>query len=161
MGGPNRILYADDCLNVLQDELTIPSGLVDLIYLDPPFNSKSQYNLPFKGKDKSAKPVMAFKDTWEWGDREEESLGEFANDLITRPIADIVKIARRIDEPRAKYSLAAYLVNMAERLIAMRRVLRSTGSIYLHCDRTAGHYLKLLMDLIFGARNFRNEIIWC
>lgn len=63
----NRILYADDCLNVLNDEVAIPSRSVDLIYLDPPFNSKSEYNLPFKGKYKSAKPVEAFKDTWEWG----------------------------------------------------------------------------------------------
>ena len=160
MGEPNRILYADDCLNVLKDELALPTESVDLIYLDPPFNSKSNYNLPFKGKDKSAKPVAAFADTWQWGDAQDKTYTEFANGPATYPITQIIDVARRIDGPNAKYRLDAYLVNMAERLIAMKRVLKPTGSIYLHCDPTASHYLKALMDLIFGKQNFKNEIVW-
>ena len=157
----NRILYADDCLNVLKDEVAIPTGAVDLIYLDPPFNSKSQYNLPFKGRYKSARPVEAFKDTWEWGDTEEALLSEFGHGPSTRLIADLIRVAQRIEPPTVKYSLAAYLTNMAARLIPMRRVLAPTGSIYLHCDPTASHYLKVIMDAIFGRANFRNEIVWC
>lgn len=93
----NRILYSDDCLNVLNDELALPSGSVDLIYLDPPFNSKSVYNLPFKGKDKDARPVEAFKDIWAWGTKEEELLRELSGGPQTRLIADIVKLAQRLD----------------------------------------------------------------
>ncbi len=157
----NRILYADDCLNVLNDRLAIPSESVDLIYLDPPFNSKSDYNLPFKGKDKTAKPVAAFEDTWQWGDAQSAVLERFKSGPATRTIAQLIDVASRVDGPNAKFRLDAYLVNMAERLIAMRRVLKPTGSIYLHCDPTASHYLKILMDVIFGRANYRNEIVWC
>ena len=87
----SRVLYADDCLNVLNDELAIPTGSVDLIYLDPPFNSKSEYNLPFKGRYTSAKPVMAFKDTWEWGETEAATLSRFKKGYSTGSIADIVQ----------------------------------------------------------------------
>ena len=156
----NRTLYADDCLNVLNDQLALPNESVDLIYLDPPFNSKSQYNLPFKGEYKSATPVMAFKDTWQWGDTEDAALNQFESGPAMRSIADIVKIARRMDGPNTRYSLAAYLVNMAQRLIPMRRVLKSTGTIYLHCDTTASHYIKIMMDVIFRHGNFGNEIVW-
>lgn len=160
MSGPNRTLYADDCLNVLKDELAIPTDSVDLIYLDPPFNSKSEYNLPFKGEYKSARPVQAFKDTWEWDEAEDALLEEFDDGPETRLIADLVRVAQRIEPPSVKYSLAAYLINMAARLIPMRRVLKRTGSIYLHCDPTASHYLKVLMDKIFGKKHFLNEIVW-
>ena len=156
----SRTLYADDCLNVLKDELAIPTESVDLIYLDPPFNSKSQYNLPFKGKYKSARPVEAFKDTWEWGDTETALLEEFRKGPSTRLIADLVRVAQRVEPPTVKYSLAAYLTNMAARLIPIRRVLKPTGSIYLHCDSTASHYLKIIMDAVFGKDHFRNEIVW-
>ena len=134
---------------------------MDLIYLDPPFNSKSDYNLPFKGHYKSAKPVAAFTDTWRWGEAQEAAYSRFEAGPATRPIAQLIEVVRRLEGPGTQYRLDAYLVNMAERLIAMRRVLKPTGSIYLHCDRTASHYLKALMDLIFGKANFRNEIIWC
>ena len=157
---PNRTLYSDDCLNVLNDELALPTGSVDLIYLDPPFNSKSSYNLPFKGKDKDARPVEAFNDTWTWGTKEEELLRELSGGPVSRNLADIVKLAQSVEQARGQTSLAAYLVNMAIRLIPMRRVLSPTGSIYLHCDHTAGHYLKLVLDVIFGKSNFGNEIIW-
>ena len=161
---PNRTLYSDDCLNVLNDELALPAGSVDLIYLDPPFNSKTSYNLPFKGKDKDARPVEAFNDTWTWGNREDELLATLASGPLTRNLADVVNLAQRLgvkgELGGGDVSLAPYLVNMAARLLAMRRVLADTGSIYLHCDPTASHYLKLLMDAVFGSRNFRNEVIW-
>ena len=170
---PNRILYSDDCLNVLGDELALPTGSVDLIYLDPPFNSKNIYNLPFAGKDKDARPVEAFNDTWTWGTKEDDLLRELAGGPQSRNLATIVNLAQALDmtggggKRRSRFSLAAYLLNMAVRLLPMRRVLAPTGSIYLHCDPTASHYLKLAMDAIFGnggANNnkpgFRNEVVW-
>ena len=157
----NRLLYSDDCLNVLNDELALPTGSVDLIYLDPPFNSKNHYNLPFKGKDKDTRPVEAFNDTWTWGSKEDDLLRELAGGPQSRYLADIVNLAQAMERGRRRrFSLAAYLLNMAARLLPMRRVLASTGSIYLHCDPTASHYLKLMMDAIFGYDNLCNEIIW-
>ena len=161
----NRILYSDDCLNVLNDELALPTGSVNLIYLDPPFNSKSIYNLPFAGKDIDARPVEAFTDIWTWGSKEDEFLAGLTGPN-TRILADIVTLAQRLAPAssrgggEARFSLAAYLVNMAVRLLAMRRVLSPNGSIYLHCDDTASHYLKMLMDAIFGQQNYRTEVIW-
>ena len=155
----NRILYSDDCLNVLDDELALPTGSVDLIYLDPPFNSKSIYNLPFVGNDHDARPVEAFNDTWTWGTKEDELLSELNSRPQSRNLADIVGFAQRTDFQN-RLGLAPYLLNMAVRLVAMRRVLSPTGSIYLHCDDTAGQYLKLVMDAIFGQQNFRTEVIW-
>ena len=157
-------MYAKDCLDVLTDRRAIPDESVDLIYLDPPFNSKSKYNLPFKGKyKKDAKPVMAFKDTWSWDENEIEHLARLerggAGDML---LADIIKLSRRIfnEKPNATTSTGAYLLNMAVRLKEMRRVLKPTGSIYLHCDPTASHYLKTIMDSVFGEENFRNEVVW-
>lgn len=159
-----RTLYGNDCLNVLNDQLALPNGSVDLIYLDPPFNSKGNYNLPFIGKDMDFKPVEAFWDTWTWGKDEEEFLRDLSSGPRTRYLADIVTLAQHLgatgEMGKGGRALAAYLVNMAARLLPMRRVLKDTGSIYLHCDPTASHYLKLLMDAIFGQGNFRNEIIW-
>ena len=162
VAGPNRILYSDDCLNVLNDELAIPPGSVDLIYLDPPFNSNSHYNLPFKGRDKDARPVEAFKDTWTWGSQEDDLMRELAPGPRTRRLADIVRLAQSIEHGGLSHqsSLAAYLLNMAVRLLPMRCALADTGSIYLHCDPTASHYLKLVMDVIFEQRNYLNEVIW-
>ena len=97
MADMNRILYSDDCLNVLNDELALPTGSVDLIYLDPPFNSKSVYNLPFRGRDKDARPVEAFKDIWTWGTNEEDLLRELSSGPRTRVIADVVKLAKQLD----------------------------------------------------------------
>ena len=161
-----RTLYSDDCLDVLNDELALPTGSVDLIYLDPPFNSKNKYNLPFKGKDKDTRPVAAFTDTWTWDDKEQSFLEKLDDGPITRRLADIVRLAQAIDVGggggggKRRLSLAAYLLNMAVRLLPMRRVLAETGSIYLHCDPTASHYLKLIMDAIFGMKSYRNEIVW-
>ena len=139
---------------------------MNLIYLDPPFNSKNHYNLPFRGKDKDARPVEAFHDTWRWGSEEDALLREMSGGPVSSNLAGIVQLAQRLDRTQggsgeSEHSLAAYLVNMAVRLIPMRRVLADTGTLYLHCDPTASHYLKLVMDTIFGQRNFRNEIVWC
>ena len=157
-----RALYTGDCLAIMDER--IPDSSIDLIYLDPPFNSNSHYNLPFKNKDKSLRPVEAFKDTWEWTQQDAEDLRRLEKNPLTRSLANLIKFAqgseRRVGA-RGKSSLAAYLMNMTLRLRAMRRVLKDTGSIYLHCDPTASHYLKLIMDAIFGVKNFRNEIVWC
>ena len=158
----NRVLYAADCLNVLYDTDKLPDGSVDLIYLDPPFNSNSAYNLPSKSRDRSLKPVEAFVDTWTWRAGDEERLRDLEKNPKTRPLATIVKFAREIDGVRAtqRNSMAAYLLNMALRLYPMKRVLKDSGSIYLHCDPFASHYLKLVLDGIFGRSNLRNEVIW-
>ena len=158
----NRTLYSNDCLNVLQDPLALPDESVDLIYLDPPFNSNSNYNLPFKGSYKSARPVQAFKDTWSWGAKETEQLEAYESGPQTKILADIVRAARTISSRggTGNSDLGAYLVNMSSRLLAMRRILNLTGSLWVHCDPTASHYLKLVMDAIYGAKNFRNEIAW-
>ena len=160
-----RAIYAKDCLDVLSDPHTLPDESVDLIYLDPPFNSKSQYNLPFKGQyKKDAKPVMAFKDTWSWSENETEHLKRLkAGSVQDQLLADIVEMSKRVfkEKPNAQISTSAYLLNMAIRLKAMHRVLKSTGSIYLHCDPTASHYLKMIMDAVFGEKSFKNEIVWC
>ena len=156
----NRRLFAYDNLEVLNDPLALPSDSVDLIYLDPPFNSNSTYNLPFKRLGRDVAAVAAFKDTWTWGAAEDDHLSELDRGPGTRILADIVRVAQQVEGRRVKRSLAAYLVNMAVRLIPLRRILKSTGSIYLHCDPTASHYLKLLMDAIFGRASFRNEIVW-
>ena len=156
----NRVLYAADCLDILNDPEALPSASVDLIYLDPPFNSNSNYNLPFKSRDRSLKPVEAFEDTWTWQPGDDERLNDLEKHPRTRPLAAIVQFAAAMESGRGKTSLAAYLLNMAQRLYAMKRVLKETGSIYLHCDPTASHYLKLLMDGIFERKNYRNEIVW-
>lgn len=158
----DRTLYAYDCLEILNDEVALPSGSVDLIYLDPPFNSKSNYNLPFKGNYKNLKPVKAFTDTWTWGDQQDRFLRELESGPSTRKIAEIVKITSNINKSDwvGRASLSAYLINMAVRLIPMKRVLKNTGTICLHCDPTASHYLKLVMDAIWERENFLNEIVW-
>lgn len=164
MGAKTRSLYRGDCLEILQDYIE-PSS-VDIIYLDPPFNSKSNYNLPFKGKDKTHAAVQAFVDTWTWTPENDVRLAEFRRSGEPYlSIATVVDFAQHIENiefrlRRRESSLAAYLLNMADRLIAMKPVLRDSGSIYLHCDPTASHYLKLVMDAVFGKSNFRNEIVW-
>ena len=154
-----RELYRGDCLDILEDY--IEPNSIDLIYLDPPFNSKSTYNLPFKNKDKSYRSVEAFVDTWTWTADDDIRLAEmeksFKPDL--QLLAQIVRFART-DELGRRSSSASYLLNMGLRLRVMRHVLKPTGSIYLHCDPTASHYLKLIMDTVLGENNFRNEIIW-
>ncbi|MCY3934460.1 MAG: DNA methyltransferase [Chloroflexi bacterium] len=163
MSKNNRILYAQDCYNTLNNPHAIPDDSIDLIYLDPPFNSNSVYNLPFKGKYRSIEPVAAFKDTWSWDQFESEQLSLLElGDRAARTLASIVNLSKHTQPTRTRRSpdLSAYLLNMAIRILPMRRVLKENGSIYLHCDQTAGHYLKLILDAVFGDRQFRNEIIW-
>jgi DNA modification methylase len=150
----NKLYYGDN-LAVLRDY--IPDASVDLIYLDPPFNSRQDYNVLFAEKDgaRSASQITAFKDTWEW------------NEEAARSYEEVVERGGRVAEAMRAFrtllggsDMLAYLAMMAPRLVELRRVLKPTGSIYLHCDPTASHYLKLLMDGVFGPQFFKNEIIW-
>ncbi len=123
---------------------------VDLIYLDPPFNSNRNYAAPIGSEAAGA----AFKDTWTLSDVDEAWHGEIAD--REPALYAIIDAARQSHGKGMK----SYLIMMAVRLLEMRRVLKSTGSIYLHCDPTASHYLKALMDAVFGSGNFRNEVVW-
>ena len=143
-------LYTNDNLYVLR---RLDSESVDLIYLDPPFNSKRIYENPI-GADK--KVIASFKDIWTWDeDVDKAYLAELAK---TKP--ELVRYIMSIGELHSE-SMMAYITYMAQRVIEMHRVLKPTGSIYYHCDQTAGHYVKLMLDGIFGKENFRNEIVWC
>ena len=142
----NNRLYFGDCLEVMRSD--IPDGMVDLIYLDPPFNSKRLYNAYIGDAQ-----WVAFKDTWQWHEAVDD-FHEVAGDVR---FADTMEGLRKI---LGEGSNLAYLSYMANRLRECRRVLKSTGSIYLHCDQTMSHYLKVVMDAIFGPRNFINEIVW-
>lgn len=127
------------------------SGSVDLIYLDPPFNSKANYAAPIGSQAAGA----AFKDTWGLNDVNLAWHGEIKHDFPG--LYDLLSATRKIHGD----SMMSYLIYMAIRIMEMRRLLKQTGSIYLHCDPTASHYLKLTMDAVFGRENFRNEIVWC
>ena len=147
-------LYYGDNLEVLQN---FPAECVDLIYLDPPFNSKANYNVLFgEGGSQSKSQIRAFDDTWHWGMEAEKSYATVM-EKNGKP-ADALEAFRGL---LGDNDMMAYLAMMTPRLIELRRVLKDTGSIYLHCDPTASHYLKILMDSIFGKRQFRNEIAWC
>ena len=148
-------LYYGDNLTVLREHIKDES--VDLIYLDPPFNSRQDYNVLFAERDgtRSASQIMAFEDTWEWNMDAEAAYQE----IVERGgrVADAMRAFRTF---LGHSDMMAYLAMMAPRLIELHRVLKETGSIYLHCDPTASHYLKMLMDAVFGPQYFRNEIIW-
>ena len=148
-------LYYGDNLKVLREHVAAES--VDLVYLDPPFNSNANYNVLFSEKDGSqaASQIKAFGDTWQWDK-------EAARNFTEAVESGNVQLAKCLLAFRAflgTNDMLAYLSMMAPRLVELRRVLKSTGSIYLHCDPTASHYLKLLMDAIFGPENFINEIV--
>jgi DNA modification methylase len=149
-------LYYGDNLYILRHNVADES--VDLIYLDPPFKSDRNYNVLFKEKSGEASPsqIQAFTDTWEW-DRVTEAAFEELIDHGPHNVATMISAMR---EFVGKNDMMAYLVMMAQRLVELHRVLKPTGSLYLHCDPTASHYLKILLDTIFGARNFRSEISW-
>jgi len=151
-----NLLYFGDNLDILRDHIS--SNSVDLIYLDPPFNSNATYNVLFEEKsgERSAAQITAFEDTWHWGRESEETYHEVVSNGAKK-LADLLQALRSF---LGQNDMMAYLTMMASRLIEFHRVLRPTGSIYLHCDPTAGHYLKLLIDSVFGKENFRNEIIW-
>jgi DNA modification methylase len=148
-------LYCGENLDILR--LRGPDETVDLVYLDPPFNSGQTYSLVFKTRDgvRSAAPVPAFEDTWRW---DAAAVASFRETVETGGrVGDALLAFRQL---LGESDLLAYLSMMAPRLVELGRVLKSTGSIYLHCDPTASHYLKMLMDAIFGPENFRNEIVW-
>lgn len=150
----NRLYFGDN-LAVLRDYIADES--VNLIYLDPPFNSNATYNVLFKEKsgEQSAAQITAFDDTWEWGKEAEETYRDIV--LSGGKLSDLIQALRSF---LGQNDMMAYVVMMAARLNDLHRVLTENGSIYLHCDPTASHYLKLLMDAVFRASNFRNEIIW-
>jgi len=150
-------LYFGDNLDILRGQ-RIPAGSVDLIYLDPPFNSNATYNVLFaeKSGEKSAAQITAFEDTWQWG---QEAEGAY-HDVVTlgpRKLADLIQALRAF---LGQNNMMAYLTMMAVRLVELHRVLKPTGSIYLHCDPTASHYIKLLLDAVFGHKRFLSEIVW-
>lgn len=149
-------LYYGDNLAVLRESIADES--VDLIYLDPPFNSNASYNVLFKGPsgNESAAQIEAFDDTWHWTDAAEEAFGE----VLRSGNGAAAEMLRAMRSFLGENDMMAYLAMMAVRLLELHRVLKPTGSLYLHCDPTASHYLKILLDAIFGARNFRNEIVW-
>ena len=151
----NRTLFFGDNLQILREK--IPDETFDLIYLDPPFNSNKNYNVLFKeGMVDSSAQIHAFEDTWDWTpptDRLFKELKQGNNPQISMLISSLYEFIKSTP-------MMAYLVNMTARLIPLERVLKKTGSIYLHCDPTASHYLKIIMDIIFDKANFRNEIIW-
>ena len=151
---PNQLYYGDN-LDVLR--LHVPDESVDLVYLDPPFNSNANYNVLFAERDgtQAAAQIKAFEDTWRW------------DEGAARAYADVVEAGGRVSQAMQAFwtflgesDMLAYLAMMAPRLVELRRVLKPTGSIYLHCDPTASHYLKMLLDAVFGPVNFRTEIVW-
>ena len=141
----NRTMWTGDNIEILRG---FNSDCVDLVYLDPPFNSKHNYAAPIGSEAAGAE----FRDTWTLDDVDVAWHG-----LIAEESPNLYKVidAAMTDSDRA------YLIYMAVRIIEMKRVLKDTGSIYLHCDPTMSHYLKLMMDAIFGRGKFRNEIVWC
>ena len=151
----NRLYFGDN-LKILRERIADES--VDLVYLDPPFNSNANYNVLFKEKsgEESAAPIRAFDDTWHWT---MESASVY-QDLVTDGPKKLADLLQALLSFLGRNDMMAYLVMMAARLVELRRVLKPTGSIYLHCDPTASHYLKLVLDAVFGLDNFRSEIIW-
>ncbi len=149
-------LYYGDNLDVLRQQ--IKSESVDLIYLDPPFNSNATYNVLFRGPsgDSSQAQIEAFEDTWHWNNQAEKAFDE----VMQGPNPDVGDMLRAMRSFLRDNDMMAYLTHMAVRMIELHRVLKPTGSIYLHCDPTASHYLKVLMDAVFGVRQFQNEIVW-
>ncbi len=155
-GVPTNALYFGDNLQVLREHLADES--IDLIYLDPPFNSKRDYNLLFKtpkGHQSDAQ-ITAFEDSWHWGEQAESEFSELLHQSNTN-VSEMMQALRNF---LGENDMMAYLTMMANRLLELHRVLKPTGSLYLHCDPTASHYLKVLLDGIFGAVNFHNEIVW-
>ncbi len=155
---PENTLFYGDNLDILRNPDYFPIACVDLIYLDPPFNSSRNYNVLFKdesGKDSDAQ-IVAFEDTWHWGRTAENTYQHLVTDAPERVGATIGALRTIIGTNQ----VMAYLVMMTARLVELHRVLKPTGSLYLHCDPAASHYLKIILDTIFGTDSFRNEIIW-
>ena len=146
-------LYYGDCLEWMREW---EDNCVDLIYLDPPFNSKANYSMLFAGLGKDEAQFRAFCDTWTWNRAAAERYAGFENAPGRPGHGAVVGLYHALGGS----GMLAYITYVAERLVEMRRILKPTGSIYLHCDPYASHYLKIVMDDIFGKANFRNEIVW-
>ncbi len=160
----NKLFYGDN-LHVLREHVADES--VDLIYLDPPFNSKRDYNLLFKtpkGFDSDAS-ITAFEDSWHWAQQAEDEFKEIVNPSpelrrLRGSNTDVAELMRALRLFLKENDMLAYLTMMCNRLLELHRVLKPTGSLYLHCDPTASHYLKLVLDGVFGKENYLNELIW-
>jgi site-specific DNA-methyltransferase (adenine-specific) len=152
----NQLFFGDN-LEILRNN-RIPVESVDLIYLDPPFNSNATYNILFaeKSGEKSAAQITAFDDFWQW----DATAAAHYHELVTAGPAKLSTLVQALRSFLGTNNMMAYLTEMAIRLVELHRVLKPTGSLYLHCDPTASHYIKMVLDAIFGAMNFRNEIIW-
>jgi site-specific DNA-methyltransferase (adenine-specific) len=152
-----NVLYFGDNLEILRKY--IPENSIDLIYLDPPFSSKKDYNIIFKEVtgERSEAQIKAFSDTWTWDKIAERTY----YDIVHKGPPQVATLIDALHSVLGNNDVMAYLVMMTPRLVELRRVLKDTGSLYLHCDPTASHYLKLVLDQIFEPRNFRNEIVWC
>ena len=153
----NQLYYGDN-LHVLRDRAHFPDESVDLIYLDPPFNSKREYNLLFKSPkgQSSEAQIEAFEDTWHWNEQAEREYDEIVHGANT----DLAQMIQALRSFLGENDMMAYLTMMANRLLELHRVLKTTGSLYLHCDPTASHYLKIVLDGVFGKENYRTEISW-
>src|ERR1700693_2238210 len=155
----NHLYYGDnlrDNLQILRQEINDES--VDLVYLDPPFNSQSSYNVLFKsptGKGSEAQ-IEAFEDTWHWNDSAEEVF----DSVMKSRNGNIAEMLRALRSFLKENDLMAYLTMMAARLLELHRVLKPTGSLYLHCDPTSSAHLKMLLDTVFGTVQFRTKITW-
>lgn len=151
----NKLFYGDN-LTVLRESIADES--VDLIYLDPPFNSNASYNVLFKAPsgEQSQAQIEAFDDTWHWNESAERAF----NEVLTGQHSDAAIMLKAMRSALGENDMMAYLAMMAVRLIELHRVLKPTGSLYLHCDPTASHYLKIILDAIFSPLGYRNEIIW-
>ncbi len=151
----NKLYYGDN-LEILRNEIKDES--IDLIYLDPPFNSQATYNVLFKAPSGEHSPaqVEAFEDTWHWSDATERAFDE----VIQSGNTEAAEMLRALRGFLNENDMMAYIAMMAVRLLELHRVMKPSATLYLHCDPTASHYLKIVLDSIFGPINFRNEIIW-
>ncbi|HEV7911553.1 MAG TPA: DNA methyltransferase [Methylocella sp.] len=152
---PNTLFYGDN-LAILREHVEDES--VDLVYLDPPFNSNANYNLLFKAPDghQSRAQIEAFDDSWHWNEPAEQAFDE----VMQSGNSDAAEMLRAMRSFLKENDMMAYLAMMAVRLLELHRVLKPTGSLYLHFDPTASHYLKILLDAVFGKAYVKNEIIW-
>ena len=157
--GKNLLCYGDN-LGFLTDKDLFPDECIDLVYLDPPFNSQQSYNVLFRETSgtPAAAQIKAFEDTWTWDMAANEALTQIHQDSnVPAPLVELMKTFMDFLKPSP---MMAYLVQMAIRLVHMHRILKPTGSLYLHCDPTASHYLKMVLDSIFGPKCFVNEVVW-
>ncbi|WP_044035184.1 DNA methyltransferase, partial [Microcystis aeruginosa] len=156
----NKLYYGDN-LEVLRKYIKDES--IDLCYIDPPFNSKRNYNQIYNnlGKEDQAQ-AQAFVDTWTWDNHANEALEEIQSNYQGKFTSQTIDLIDGLTKVLGKGSLLAYLVSMTLRIVEIHRVLKSTGSFYLHCDPTASHYLKIVLDTVFCSQggDFKNEIIW-